>query len=116
MNRKIVGTEKSITYLISHNGCGKKVYNIKSDAQKDTKVASTIFKEGKKFNDGKNPSAKDLTDTLRVWFKIIMGCIHHKPNTHSSDYINTNQKLTLFFLEKGIKLALPGIRYRFPRD
>lgn len=55
------------------------MYNIKYDAHGDAKVESTIFKEGTKFDDGKGPSAKDLTDTLRVRFKIILGCIHHRP-------------------------------------
>lgn len=70
MNRKIVVIEKSIIDLISHNGCGKRVYNIKIDA-------SIIFKDGTKMDKGKGPSAKDISDKLRMWFKIILGCIHH---------------------------------------
>lgn len=109
-------TEKSIAYLISYNGCGKKVYNVKSDAKRDANVPSTIFKEGNKFDDGKGPSTKDLTDNLRVWFKIILGCIHHRPNTNSSNYINTTQKCMLFFLEKCIKMTLLEILFRFLID
>lgn len=45
MNRKIVVTEKSIIDLISHNGCGKGVYNIKTDARRESMVAYVIFKE-----------------------------------------------------------------------
>lgn len=30
-----------------------------------------------KLDEGKGPSAKDLSNRLRVWFKIILGCIHH---------------------------------------
>lgn len=45
-----------------------------------------------------------------------MGCIYHQPNTNSSNYINTNQKFIVFFLEKGFKLALPAILFKFLRD
>lgn len=55
----------------------KRVYNIKTDAKKEAMVASVIFKEETKLDEGKGPSAKELTDRLRVWFKIILGCIHH---------------------------------------
>lgn len=109
MNRKTVSIEKLIAYLISHNGCGKRVYNVKYDAHKDSKLESVIFKEGTKFDDGKGPSAKDLIDNLRVWFKIILGCLHHRQNTKSFDYTNTAQKIMLFFLKKGFKPALPAI-------
>lgn len=116
MNKKIVVTDKSIADLISHDGCGKRVYNFKIDARKYAMVASEIFKEGTNLNEYKGPSAKDLNDNLRVWFKIILGCIHHRPSTNSSDYINTTQKYMLFFLEKGFKLALPAILFKFLSD
>lgn len=45
-----------------------------------------------------------------------MGCIHHRPSTNSYDYVNTRQKHMLFFLEKGLKLALPSILFKFIRD
>lgn len=72
-------TEKSIANLISHNGCRKRVYNVKIDARQEAMVAFVILKEGIKLDEGKGLSAKDLSDKLRVWFKIIMGCIHHRP-------------------------------------
>lgn len=68
------------------------------------------------MDEGKGPSSKDLSDKLRVWSKIIMGCIHHRPSTNSSDYINTNRKFMLFFLEIGFKLELPVILFKFLRD
>lgn len=116
MNKKIVVTEKSIDDLISHNGCGKKVYNVKIDARREVTVASVIFKEGTKLDEGKCISAKDLSNKLKVWFKIILGCIHHRPNTNSSDYINIIHKYMMFFLEKGYKLALPMLLFKFLRD
>lgn len=39
MNRKIVVTEKLIIDIISHNGCGKRVYKIKTDATREFMVA-----------------------------------------------------------------------------
>lgn len=116
MNKKIVVTEKSIADLISHNGCGKRVYNVKTDARREAMVTYVIFKEGTKWDEGKGPSAKYLSDKLRVWFKIILGCIHHRSSTNSSNYININQKFMLLFLDKGFKLALPAILFKFFRD
>lgn len=116
MNRKIVVIEKPIIDIIYHNSCGKRVYNIKTDARREALVASIIFKEGTKLDEGKGPSAKDLIDRLRFWFKNIMGSIHHRPDINSSDYINIIQKYMLFLLEKGYKVALPAILFKFLRD
>ncbi|KAI5436480.1 hypothetical protein KIW84_022830 [Lathyrus oleraceus] len=74
------------------------------------------FKAGTNLDDDKSPSAKDLTNSLRVWFKIIMDCIHHSSGTNSSDYVNTRKKFMLFFLEKGLKLAPLSILFKFLRD
>lgn len=71
MNKKIVVTEKSIVDLISHNGCGKMVYNIKTDARWEVMVASVIFKEGTKLDEGKSQSAKDLTDSFEFGSKLF---------------------------------------------
>lgn len=116
MNRKIVITEKSIADLISHDGKGKRVHSAKINARREAIIALVIFKEETNFGDDKWPSVKDLTRNLRVWFKIILGCIHHKPNTNSSDYINTRQKFILFCLGKGVNLGLPSILFKFMRD
>lgn len=53
INRKIMVTEKSIANLISHNGCGKRVYNVKTDARREVMVASVIFKERTKLDESK---------------------------------------------------------------
>lgn len=116
MNRKIVITEKSIVDLISHNGKGKRIHNTKINAKREASIAPVIFKARTNLEVDKGPSAKDLTNNLRVWFKIIMGCIHHRPNTNSFDYVNTRQKFMLFFMEKGLKLALPSILLKFMSD
>lgn len=109
MNRKIVINIKSIADLLPHNGKGKRIHNAKINTKREVVIAPIIFKVGTNLEDDKRPSAKDLTNRLRVWFKIIFGCIHHRPITSSSDYVNTRQKFMLFFLEKGLKLGLPSI-------
>ena len=89
MNRKIVITEKSIADLISQNGKGKIIHSPKINVKREATIAPAIFKVGTNLKDDKGPSSKDLTNNLRVWFKIIMCFIHHRPNTNSSDYVNT---------------------------
>lgn len=116
MNRKIVITEKSIADLIGHDGKGKKVHSANITAKRDADISLVIFKEGTNFADEKGPSAKDLTNNLRVWFKIIRGCINHRPSTNSSDHINTRQKIMLFLLENAVKLRLPSLLFKFIRD
>lgn len=116
MNRKIVITKKSIADLISHDGKGKRIHNAKINARREVIIDPVIFKEETNFEDDKGPNAKDLTRYLRVWFKIILDCIHHISNTNNSDYINTHQKLMIFYLEKGVKLGLPSIMFKFMRD
>lgn len=116
MNRKIVINEKSIVGLIAHDGKGKRIHSEKITIKREVIISPVIFKEETNFVDEKSPSAKDLTRNLRVWFKIILGCIHHRPSTNSSNYINTRQKFMLFLLENGVMLGLPSILFKFMRD
>lgn len=116
MNRNIVITEKSIVDLISHNGKGKRIHSAKINSKREATITSVIFKAGTNLEDDKGPSAKDLTNNLAVWFKIIMSCINHRARTNSYDYVNTCQKFMMFFLEKGLKLAFPSILFKFMRD
>lgn len=97
MNTKIVITKKSITDLISHDGKGKRIHSTNINARREVVIALIIFKEETNFEDEKCPSAKDLTRHLRVWFKCILGCIHHKPSTNSSDYL-TLVKCSCYFV------------------
>lgn len=116
MNRKIIITGKSIVDLISSNGKGKSIHSAKINAKREAVIVHVIFKAGTNLEDDKGPTAKDFTNKLRVWLKIIMGCIHHRPSTKSSDYVNTRQNFMLFFLKKGLKLGLPSILFKFMRD
>ncbi|XP_050876630.1 uncharacterized protein LOC127080344 [Lathyrus oleraceus] len=116
MNRKIIITEKSIADLITHDGKGKRIRSAKIIAKRDVVISHVIFKEETNFADEKGPRDKDLTRNLRVWFKIILGCIHHRPSTNSSNYINTRYKFMLFLLEKGVKPGLLSLLFKFMRD
>lgn len=102
MNRKIVITKKSISNLISQNGKGKRIHSAKINAKREAVIAHVIFKAGTNLEDDKGLSANDFKNNIRVWFKTIMGCIHHRCATNSSDYANTCQKFMLFFQDKGL--------------
>lgn len=95
MNRKIVITEKSFANLILHNGRGKRIHSAKINAKREAKITSIIFKAGTNLDDDKGPSAKDLINHQRVWFKIILGYIHHTPYTNSSNYVKQQQRLVI---------------------
>lgn len=116
MNRNIVITKKCITYFIAHDGKGKRIHNAKITPKSEIVISHVIFKEETNFSDEKGPSANDLSNNLRVWFNIILGFIHHGPSTNNSDYINTHQKFMLFCLEKGAKMGLPSVLFKFMRD
>lgn len=69
VNRKIVITEKSIVDLIFHDWKGKRIHSAKINAKREAIIALVIFKAETNFEDDKGPSAKDLTNNLRIWFK-----------------------------------------------
>lgn len=79
-----------------------------ANKNKIEEIARVIFLDG-------NPSsnAKNLHKHLRVWFKILLGCIHHKPLSSSVDYINTNQKYMLYYLPTRTKINLPSILFKY---
>lgn len=66
------------------------------------------------FYDGKNSSnAKNLHKHLKVWFKILLGYIHHGPSKNSSYYFNTYQKHMLYYLSFGIKMNLSSMLFKY---
>lgn len=64
-------------------------------------IDEVIFQDGKNFS-----NAKNLHNHLRVWFKIILGCVHQGPLANSFNYINTDHKYMLYYLSK---MNLPSI-------
>lgn len=57
-----------------------------------------------------------LPPQLRVWHKILMGCINPRPPSSSSDYVNANQKYMLYYLMSHQKMCLPSIMFYYLRD
>lgn len=81
-------------------------------------VNPTIF-TGNKENVSKGKpfyKIRELDDKLRVWVKIILGCIHHRPTSSSSYYINFDHKFILYYIMKGIKVNLPSLLFNYLRD
>ncbi|KAI5407495.1 hypothetical protein KIW84_053668 [Lathyrus oleraceus] len=76
-------------------------------------INPTIFQQNA---EGKHSKNKELHQNLRVWLKIILGTIHHRPASNSSDYINTDQKCILYYIHKGPKLYLPALLFKYLRD
>ncbi|KAI5384283.1 hypothetical protein KIW84_071335 [Lathyrus oleraceus] len=111
----IVITEKSIASLLNmEKDGGRRIYNINPRSRRIAQeINPTIFKLNTEGNPSKN---KELHQNLRVWLKIILGTIHHRPSSNSSDYINTNQKCILYCIHKGLKLCLPALLFRYLRD
>lgn len=112
---KIVITEKFIAKLLNMEiDGGRIIYNINPrEKYMSQEVIPTIFSQNPK---GKSSKNKELYQHLRVWLKIILGTIHHRPVSNSSDYINTDQKCILYCLHKGMKLNLPSLLFKHLRD
>ncbi|KAI5437285.1 hypothetical protein KIW84_023411 [Lathyrus oleraceus] len=112
---KIVITEKSIAALLNmEKAGGRRIYNINPRAKYIAhEINPTIFKLNTEGNPSKN---KELHQNLRVWLKIILGTIHHRPTSNSSDYINTYQKCIMYCIHKGLKLCLPALLFKYLRD
>ncbi|KAI5395307.1 hypothetical protein KIW84_061775 [Lathyrus oleraceus] len=66
--------------------------------------------------EGKHSKNKELHQNLRVWLKIILGTIHHRPASNCYDYINTDLKYMMYCLHKGLKLCLPALLFKYLRD
>src|ERR1044072_2637455 len=116
LGQRIIIPEKTIAQLLGlpHLG-GKRIYG------KDNTlpfVRTIINKE--LFSDfdpkKKEYKVKTLFPKLRIWFKIILGCIKPRPSTSSTDYINANQKYMLYYLITHDKICLPSLLFYYLRD
>ncbi|KAI5423775.1 hypothetical protein KIW84_030128 [Lathyrus oleraceus] len=112
---KMVITEKSIAALLNmEKDGGRRIYNINPRAKYiSQEINPTIFKQNAEGNPSKN---KELLQNLRVWMKIILGTIHHRPASNSSNYINTDQKCILYCIHKGLKLCLSAVLFKYLID
>lgn len=83
IGKKIVITEKLIAKLIRHDGSGKKCLQMVERNFDLIEISKVIFTFGVHSN-----KIKDLLPHLRIWAKILLGCIHHRKPTNSTYYIN----------------------------
>lgn len=97
-----------VAKLINHVGSGNSCYEMPPIMEMYDEMTDVIFQNGKDSSHSKN-----LHKNITIWFKLFIGCIHHRPCTTSSDYVNTNQKYMLFFLAFGIRLNLPVILIKY---
>lgn len=84
--KNIVITEKLIAKLIGNDGSGircKLMGETRSDQVEKAKEISTTESHANKI---KNHHSK-----LRIWARILLGCVNHKRLTNSFDYINIDQ-------------------------
>lgn len=69
------------------------------------------------FSYRKNSSKiKDLLPRLKVWARIILGCIHLRPSTNSSDYVNGDQRYFVYYIEYAKKVNLHTLLFQNLRD
>lgn len=74
LGHKISTSEKSIATLLGHYGSGKQGFGMISKTKKMEEIAKVIFSNGKLSS-----NSKDLHESLRIWFKIFLGCIYPRP-------------------------------------
>lgn len=77
---------------------------------KMNEVVDTIFQEGSSL------SIKNLRPRLRIWAKIGLRCIYHRPAGNYADYINSDQKYMLYYLAKRVKMKLHYILFKYLRE
>lgn len=76
-------SEKLIAKLIGHDGSGircEQMVENESNLTETSKVILTFVKHSIKV--------KDILTHLKIWARILLGCIHARPSTDSSNYIN----------------------------
>ena len=116
LGRKIVITEKSIALLLNlpHKVGIRAPLSSSLKSTKSKVLHSTIFAE--------NPEGKSISkiNTLfprcRIWYSIIMRCIHPRPLNNSPDYINLYQRCLVYGIIKHQKICLPYVLFQYLRD
>lgn len=96
---------------MKHDGIGKRCFDMKNKGKIFEEITFTIFQTRKN-----SQNEKDIHDTLKVWFKIILGCIHHRSQTNSFDFINTDKKYMSYYISTSQKINLPSILFKYMRE
>lgn len=67
-------------------------------------VHAEVFVSGEQSN-----KIKDLKPQYKIWAKILIGCIFHRKNTNSPDYINKEQIYILYCIGTNRRVDLPHV-------
>lgn len=65
-------------------------------------VHAEVFISGEHSN-----KIKDLKPKYKIWAKILIGCVFHRKNTNSPDYINNQQIYILYCIGTNRRVDLP---------
>lgn len=76
-----------------------------------TEMSKVIFSYGKHYR-----KIKDLFPYLKVWARILLGCVNPRSTTNSSDCINGDQQYILYYIEFGKKVNLPTLLFQNLRN
>lgn len=110
LGKKIVITKKLIAKLIGHDGSGKRCYYMVERKYDFIEISKVIFTSG--FHSNK---IKDLQPNLRIWAKILLGCIHHIKPTNYVDYINDDYQYSLNYIAIENKVNLSSLFFQYLR-
>ena len=86
-------------YIVMTNG--SRLVNMTSEGFQNFGKSKYMFING--FEELKH---KYLLDELRVWYRIFLGSITHHRETHSLDYLNTDQKYLFYAIIFNEKINL----------
>ena len=104
MGKEISITENLIRKLLGFEGTG--VTGISSGRMEMSKVYAEIFTNGQASS-----KVRDLKNKYKIWARIIHGCIYHRKETSSPDYINADQQYLLFCRGTNVKIDLPYLLF-----
>lgn len=111
MGNKIVITKKLIAKLIGHDGFGIRCNQMVERKYDLIEISKVIFTSGVHSN-----KIKDILPHIRIWAKILLGCVHHRRSTNSSDYINGDQQYILYYIATKKKVNLSALLFQYLRD
>lgn len=58
---------------------------------------------------------KDLLPYMRIWAKILMGCVHHRKPTNFADCTNDGQQYVFYYIAIGKKVNLHSLLFQYLR-
>lgn len=109
--KKIVIFEKLIAKLISHDGYGIRCEQMVKNESKLADIFEVIF-----ISRNHSRKIKDLHPKLRVWARILLGCVHHRRSINYFDYINGDQQYVLYYISTEKKVDLLTLLFQYLRD